>query len=54
MAYCKKCKRIKSNYDFLEREDREGLYSWCIECMVKYSRRVDFPPKDERGFGKSK
>ncbi len=51
-AYCSCCRKWKDIIHFNIRKDRFGFYSWCNECMNIQGRTIDYPPEEERGFGK--
>ncbi len=53
-SYCKWCHSWKPVTEFYEREDRDGYYKWCKDCMDKNGRSVKWPPATERGYGKTK
>jgi len=48
---CGKCDIWKELSCFLKREDREGYYSFCSDCMTEQCRTVDYPTSDKRGGG---
>jgi len=51
LKHCDCCKRWLDIRNFLKREDREGYYSWCFDCMKERGRTGDYPPLRERGGG---
>jgi len=51
MPYCKNCNRRRPNEKFWVREDRQGFYSWCIDCCNSQGRSLDYPDRRVRGSG---
>lgn len=52
MKQCSNCKKFLPNDKFYVREDRPGLYAWCIYCMKEQERTPDYPPIKWRGHGR--
>lgn len=38
MGICQRCGEVKSFSEFFQREDRVGVYAWCLKCMRKEGR----------------
>jgi len=48
---CKHCNRILSLDNYSKREDRNGYYAFCGDCMKTQNRIPDYPPEKSRGGG---
>jgi hypothetical protein len=51
---CDKCKARKEISCFFKREDRNGFYAFCNDCMTEQGREPDYPAFDKRGGGSLK
>lgn len=47
---CKHCQSWKPKTEF--EVENGSLYKFCKECMKEQGRSVEYPPMEERGFGK--
>jgi len=48
---CNTCSKSLKLSCFLKREDREGYYAACSNCMTEQCRTVDYPAINKRGGG---
>ena len=48
---CTRCGRALTSDHFHKRDDRTGFFAWCLFCMDKEGRSMDYPPEKERGAG---
>ena len=51
-VWCSNCKKLLSVADFDKRDDSPGLMAFCRTCCIEQGRTPDYPPKDERGYGR--
>ena len=48
---CELCNRFLEITEFLQREDRNGRYEWCVSCMKEQGREQNYPKQSKRGGG---
>jgi len=48
---CKNCGFWRDLSHFDKREDRDGYYAFCKDCMKVECRTIDYPSLNKRGGG---